>query len=182
MACLAITVQAAGFAYRSARRRARHARARPWPASRGRWSAAATTYFIFNTCLIAIAVALATRQPFIAVWNQNFLWSAPSYFVGAGAAALATWAVTTSGVWLALLALAAALSHLPHLQGLPRPHRRRAPARRGDGGPAPGDDRSAGARDRRQGSDGAVAHPPRPGLRRPASRAGSGCPTTRSRA
>ena len=45
-------------------------------------------YFIFNTCLIAIAVALATKQSFIAVWNQNFLWSAPSYFVGAGAAAV----------------------------------------------------------------------------------------------
>src|SRR4030095_11876467 len=65
--------------------------------------AAATTYFIFNTCLIAVAVSLATRQPFIAVWNQNFLWSAPSYFVGALVAALAAWAVMTSGMWLAVL-------------------------------------------------------------------------------
>jgi diguanylate cyclase (GGDEF)-like protein/putative nucleotidyltransferase with HDIG domain len=64
---------------------------------------AATMYFVFNTSLIAVAVALATRQPFLAVWNQNFLWSAPSYFVGAGVAALATWAVMTTGVWLAML-------------------------------------------------------------------------------
>ena len=47
---------------------------------------AATAYFVFNTCLIAIAVALSTRQAFFAVWNQNYLWSAPSYFVGASAA------------------------------------------------------------------------------------------------
>ena len=60
--------------------------------------AAATTYFVFNTCLIAVAVSLATRQSFVAVWNQNFLWSAPSYFVGAGAAAIATWAVMTLGL------------------------------------------------------------------------------------
>ena len=40
------------------------------------------------------------------MWNQNFLWSAPSYFVGAGAAALATWAVMTSGMWLAVLLIA----------------------------------------------------------------------------
>jgi diguanylate cyclase (GGDEF)-like protein/putative nucleotidyltransferase with HDIG domain len=68
--------------------------------------AAAMTYFVFNTCLIAVAVALATRQTFATVWNQTFLWSAPSYFVGAGVAALATWAVMGSGVPLALLASA----------------------------------------------------------------------------
>ena len=68
--------------------------------------AAATTYFVFNTFSIAIAIALTSRQPLLRVWNANFLWSAPSYFVGAGAAAVATWAVMTSGIWLALLAIA----------------------------------------------------------------------------
>jgi diguanylate cyclase (GGDEF)-like protein/putative nucleotidyltransferase with HDIG domain len=68
--------------------------------------AAATTYFIFNTFTIAIAIALTTRQSLVAVWNENFLWSAPSYVVGAGVAAAATWAVMTSGVYLGLLALA----------------------------------------------------------------------------
>src|SRR5687767_3875149 len=105
MACLAITVQASGFAYESLGGEPGTLAdtvagiARPLVG-------AATMYFIFNTCLIAIAVSLATRQGFVAVWNQNFLWSAPSYFVGAGAAAIGTLAVMTSGVWLALLAAA----------------------------------------------------------------------------
>ena len=60
----------------------------------------------------------------------------------------------------------AALPDLPHLQGLSRTHRGRAAPRARDGRPAPGDDRSAGARDRRQGSDVAVAHPARAALRR----------------
>ena len=48
---------------------------------------AATAYFVFNTLLVATAIALSTRQPIVRVWNENFLWSAPSYFVGALAAA-----------------------------------------------------------------------------------------------
>jgi diguanylate cyclase (GGDEF)-like protein/putative nucleotidyltransferase with HDIG domain len=40
------------------------------------------------------------------VWNQNLLWSAPGYFVGAAAAAAAAWSIFTSAVWLALLAAA----------------------------------------------------------------------------
>jgi diguanylate cyclase (GGDEF)-like protein/putative nucleotidyltransferase with HDIG domain len=106
MACLAITVQASGLAYEAlggvpgTLANSIAGVARPLVA-------AATTYFIFNTCLIAVAVSLATRQPFVTVWNQNFLWSAPSYFVGAGAAALATWAVLSSGVvWIAMLTAA----------------------------------------------------------------------------
>ena len=105
MACLAITVQASGLAHEAfggvpgTLAQDVAGVARPLVA-------AATTYFIFNTCLIAVAVSLATRQPFIAVWNQNFLWSGPSYFVGALVAALATWAVMTSGMWLAVLLIA----------------------------------------------------------------------------
>jgi len=64
---------------------------------------AATTYFLCNTALIATAIALSTRQPFGRVWNENFLWSAPSYFVGAGAAAIATWVIDRGGYWMALL-------------------------------------------------------------------------------
>ncbi len=52
---------------------------------------AATIYFLLNTGLIAAAIALASRQPIFTIWQTNFLWSAPSYFVGAGAAALAAW-------------------------------------------------------------------------------------------
>ncbi len=102
MACLAITVQASGFAY-LALGGVPGTLAHDIAGIARPLVAAATMYFIFNTCLIAVAVSLATRQPFVGVWNQNFLWSAPSYFVGALVAALATWAVMTSGMWFAVL-------------------------------------------------------------------------------
>ena len=55
MACLAITVQAAGFAYRRARRRARHARRTRWPGVPGRWSAPRRRISSSTRCLIAVA-------------------------------------------------------------------------------------------------------------------------------
>src|SRR5436190_17460070 len=47
---------------------------------------AAFGYFVANTLLVATAIALSTKQSVLKVWNENFLWSAPSYFVGALAA------------------------------------------------------------------------------------------------
>src|SRR5436190_23170728 len=67
---------------------------------------AATTYFIFNTLLIATAIALSTKQSIMRVWNENFLWSAPSYFVGAGAAAIAASVIDQGGYWWASLGAA----------------------------------------------------------------------------
>src|SRR5882672_11564771 len=67
---------------------------------------AATTYFVFNTLLIATAIGLSTRQSIVRVWNENFLWSAPSYFVGAGAAAIAASVIDQGGYWMASLAAA----------------------------------------------------------------------------
>jgi hypothetical protein len=67
---------------------------------------AATTYFVFNTLLIATAIGLSERQPIGRVWNENFLWSAPSYFVGAGAAAIAATVIAHGGYWWASLAAA----------------------------------------------------------------------------
>src|SRR5438874_5043941 len=103
MACLVVTVQAAGAVY-------------VWLGGvpgvmdvstlAKPLVGAATTYFLINTLTIATAIALSTRQAIIKVWNENFLWSAPSYFVGAGAAAAATWIVGISGHWLAPLAAA----------------------------------------------------------------------------
>ena len=104
MACLVITVQAAGAAYVLL------------GGTPGQLEfstvlkplvAAATTYFIVNTLTIATAIALSTGQSVMKVWNENFLWSAPSYFVGAGAAAIASWmVVAVSAQWLAALAAA----------------------------------------------------------------------------
>src|SRR3954465_7759083 len=67
---------------------------------------AATTYFVGNTLLIAAAIALSTRQSIVRVWNENFLWSAPSYFVGAGAAAIAASVIDQGGYWWASLVAA----------------------------------------------------------------------------
>jgi diguanylate cyclase (GGDEF)-like protein/putative nucleotidyltransferase with HDIG domain len=102
MACLVITVQAAGAAYLLL------------DGEPGRFNigtpkplvGAATTYFIVNTAAIATAIALSTRQAIFRVWNENFLWSAPSYFVGAGAAAISTWMVAFSAQWITPLAAA----------------------------------------------------------------------------
>jgi diguanylate cyclase (GGDEF)-like protein/putative nucleotidyltransferase with HDIG domain len=64
---------------------------------------AATTYFVFNTLFIAAAIGLSTRQSIPRVWNENFLWSAPSYFVGAGVAAFAASVIDRGGYWMASL-------------------------------------------------------------------------------
>ncbi len=104
MACLVVTVQAAGVV---------HAVLGGVPGNFN-WVdlpkplvGAATTYFVVNTLAIATAIALSTRQSILRIWNENFLWSAPSYFVGALAAAVASWMVLGLSVkWLVPLAAA----------------------------------------------------------------------------
>ena len=61
---------------------------------------ASTTYFLLNTGFVATAIALSARQRATTVWHTNFLWSAPSYFVGAGTAALAAAIVEHAGYWV----------------------------------------------------------------------------------
>ena len=109
MACLVVTVQAAGAVY--------HwlggqpgiinsvALAKPLVG-------AATAYFVFNTFTVATAIALSMRQPLFKVWHENFLWSAPSYFVGALVAAGVGW--MTSLPNQALVALLAAPVYLTY--------------------------------------------------------------------
>jgi len=100
---LVITVQAAGLAFHvlgGARTPMPLAQlARPLVG-------AATVYFLLNTGLIATAIALSTRANIVTTWNNNFLWSAPSYFVGAGSAALAASFVAHAGYWIAPLTFA----------------------------------------------------------------------------
>jgi diguanylate cyclase (GGDEF)-like protein/putative nucleotidyltransferase with HDIG domain len=104
MACLAITVQVAGLVFVALGGVPGHFGdsvgdiARPLVG-------AAMTYFILNTALIAVAIGLVTHESVFPVWNQNFLWSAPSYFVGAGIAACTQWAFQGTGIWLAWIAL-----------------------------------------------------------------------------
>jgi diguanylate cyclase (GGDEF)-like protein/putative nucleotidyltransferase with HDIG domain len=65
--------------------------------------AAATTYFVCNTLLIAAGVSLESRQPLRKVWNEHAVWSALSYVVGAGAAAVAVSVLPDRNGWLAAL-------------------------------------------------------------------------------
>jgi len=103
MAALVLTVESAGLALRwLSEPGAAHdlsAMARPLVG-------AATAYFLVNTGLVATAIALSTRHPIASTWQTNFLWSAPSYFVGAGTAAVVATLVTRTGYWFAPLAFA----------------------------------------------------------------------------
>jgi diguanylate cyclase (GGDEF)-like protein/putative nucleotidyltransferase with HDIG domain len=104
MACLIVTVQAAGTVYIYLGGVPGHfdlkTLAKPLVG-------AATTYFLINTAMIATAIAWSTKQGVVKVWNENFLWSAPSYFVGAGAAAAAVGVLNFVSIrWLLPLAAA----------------------------------------------------------------------------
>jgi diguanylate cyclase (GGDEF)-like protein/putative nucleotidyltransferase with HDIG domain len=104
MACLIVTVQAAGWAYSflGGHPGVLNLADLPKPLV-----LTATTYFVVNTLAIATAIALSTKQSVFRIWNENFLWSAPSYFVGAGAAAVAAWMVIgLSAQWITPLVLA----------------------------------------------------------------------------
>lgn len=102
MASLIVTVEAAGLAFSLLRA----PDADPITAVARPLVGAAFTYFLVNTALVATAIALASGQSVRSTWHTNFLWSAPSYFVGAGTAAVAAWAVHNVGLWVAPLAFA----------------------------------------------------------------------------
>ncbi|HZP47669.1 MAG TPA: diguanylate cyclase [Vicinamibacterales bacterium] len=97
MASLVVTVQAAGYAFNALggtdTASSLATLARPLVA-------AATLYFLLNTGFVATAIALSSRQRIVTTWHNNFLWSAPSYFVGAGTAAVAAWFIVHAGYWL----------------------------------------------------------------------------------
>jgi diguanylate cyclase (GGDEF)-like protein/putative nucleotidyltransferase with HDIG domain len=102
VAALVVTVAAAGFVFDQLQTLGGD----PVTAVARPLVGAATTYFLFNSSLVAAAVAMSTRRPIFSTWQTHFLWSAPSYFVGAGAAALGAWIVSHVGLWLAPLMFA----------------------------------------------------------------------------
>src|SRR5581483_11423159 len=69
----------------------------------------ALTYFFVNTVPIAIAIALTTSQNAWRIWKSDFASSAPSYLLGAAAAAVVIKVTETAGYWLTLLLAAAPL-------------------------------------------------------------------------
>jgi PAS domain S-box-containing protein len=69
----------------------------------------ALTYFFVNTVPIAIAIALTTSQSAWRIWKTDFVSSAPSYLLGAVAAAVVIKVTESSGYWLTALLTAAPL-------------------------------------------------------------------------
>ena len=69
----------------------------------------ALTYFFVNTVPIAMAIALTTNQSAWRIWKTDFASSAPSYLLGAAAAAVVIKVTESSGYWLTLLLTAAPL-------------------------------------------------------------------------
>jgi len=106
MACLALTVEAAGQVYvqlgGTPHVELTAALAIPL-------AAMALTYYFANTLMIATAVALSTRQPVWQIWKSEFASSAPSYLLGAVSAAVVIAVTESSGYWLTLLLTAAPL-------------------------------------------------------------------------
>jgi diguanylate cyclase (GGDEF)-like protein/PAS domain S-box-containing protein len=100
-AALVLTVQAAGYTFT-------HFGGRPGELDLQSIAkplvASALAYYLVNTFIVATAVGLAARQPVWTVWQTNFLWTAPSYFVGAGAAVAGVVLWSTSQWWLLPLA------------------------------------------------------------------------------
>ena len=65
--------------------------------------ASALVYFLCNSVLIATVVALSTRRSLLRVWDQEYLWSAPNYFVGAFVATITVQSVHSWGYGAATL-------------------------------------------------------------------------------
>jgi diguanylate cyclase (GGDEF)-like protein/PAS domain S-box-containing protein len=68
--------------------------------------ASALVYYLVNTALVATAIGLSSGQPPLRVWDTHFVWTAPSYFVGAGAAVAGVALWQTGHGWLVPLATA----------------------------------------------------------------------------
>jgi PAS domain S-box-containing protein len=105
MAVLVLTVQAAGQVYQ----RLGGTPGADLTAMAVPLAGMALTYFFANTVPIAIAIALTTGQSAWRIWKTDFASSAPSYLLGAAAAAVAIAVTESAGYWLTLLFTAAPL-------------------------------------------------------------------------
>src|SRR5438034_2506918 len=105
MASMVITVKAAGTVY-TWLGGAPPSQALAFAALAKPLLGATLTHFVCGTILMATAIGVSTKQSILRVWTRNFVWSAPGYFVGAVAAAVAAAIVHSGGYWMALLAAA----------------------------------------------------------------------------
>ncbi len=62
-------------------------------------------YFILNSALVAMAVALVSRRSLAVLWKKNFLWASPTNLFNASAAAAVAFLTTQPIVFAFLLAV-----------------------------------------------------------------------------
>jgi hypothetical protein len=67
--------------------------------------AGATAFFFCNTLLLAQAVALESKKSPAVLWREQFLWSAPACFVGAGVGVSAAYLIETASRLAAFVAI-----------------------------------------------------------------------------
>ncbi len=65
----------------------------------------ALVQYVFNSGLVAIAVALSTEKPLWKMWRENFLWTSITYFAGASAAGMIAQLIGAFGVFALLAAV-----------------------------------------------------------------------------
>ncbi len=105
MACLVLTVELSGQVYQRLGGPPHIA----LPAALVPLGGMALTYFFSNTVMVALVVALSTSQSAWRVWRSDFAPNAPSYLLGAAAAAVVIMVTESAGLWLTLLLTAAPL-------------------------------------------------------------------------
>jgi len=69
-------------------------------------AASAIVYFFVNSVLVAAVIGLTTGKSIIKTWDQDFLWGAPNYLIGALAATVAVQSVSRYGLQAVALLIA----------------------------------------------------------------------------
>jgi len=112
MAMLVITVEAAGQVFQALGGSVDA----PLRNMAGPLMAMAFSYFLVNTIPLALAIALSTNQHAWLIWRTDFLPNAPSYLVGAAAAAIVIKVVKVgeTSVYALTLLLAAPIAYLTY--------------------------------------------------------------------
>ncbi len=63
------------------------------------------TFYLVNTFLITGIAALSEMKPFFSLWNEKFIWTAPSYFAGSSFAVAIAFLVDKFGISVIVLSL-----------------------------------------------------------------------------
>ena len=99
IATMTLSAAGAGLAYQAALPAGPHS---GW-LDVGAAATAASAYFLINTNLVSLAVALTSRQSILPIWKRDFLWSAPSYYIAAGLAVVIVVLSQRGLVWWAIV-------------------------------------------------------------------------------